>query len=422
MNNYTVLPIAQLKAAEYNPRRMAEDKFTALKIALHKYGLVEPIVVNMEKGREYTIVGGHQRVRAAKDLGWEEIECRIVHLKEDDEKAMNIGLNEIEGEFVEDMLARMVRDLNKSDVDLAATGLTDYQVSRLLDSLIEEDEEEEEDAVDIDAELAKPAEPDSKLGTIYEIGPHRIMCGDSTDPGQVAALMNGVQADIVFTDPPYNVDYESEKTGKIMNDKMSPEHFRKFSQAFFGNYAEHLKRGGTIYVCTGYSSYPLWYYVMANAGFYFSQNIIWVKNAPAMTFGDYNRQYEQIIKAKQASPAHTGGGYTIREDQGGGDNLWLARGRVAPFLRLGRSRRLDAAAQGTGAHGSPDGETRVADYACPQTRQQDQRPGARSVRRIRIDTHGSPQARPPRLRDGAGPEVLRHHPEAGRAPYSYGET
>lgn len=300
---YPKIAIVKLRFAEYNPRQITRSVIEALKNSMKKFGSVVPIVVNTFKGRENVVVGGEKRVRAATELGWQDIIYTTVNLPLDDEKALNLALNKIEDKWDDPKLAQVMTDLAKNDFDLSVTGFNEVEISNLLDTTMLLDLPEEQ-PWDTEKELAKITEPISKYGEVYKIGNHRLMCGDATKLEDVAKLMDGKKADMVFTDPPYNVAHTSkEKKGKfhteegtILGDDQSQEDFRAFTEAFFKNYDDLLKPGGVIYVCTGYSSYPLFYYQMINTGFVFSSTIVWVKPSYAIGWGDYKKQYEQVMK------------------------------------------------------------------------------------------------------------------------------
>lgn len=302
---YPKIAISKLRFAEYNPRQITRSVIESLKKSMKRFKCVVPIVTNTYKGRENVVVGGEKRVRAATELGWKEIEHTTVFIPLEDEKALNLALNKIMDKWDDPKLAAVMTDLTKKDFDLSVTGFNEVEISNLLDTTMLLDLEQE--PWDTEKELAKITEPTSKLGEIYQFGDHRLMCGDATKPEDVAKLMDGKKADMVFTDPPYNVAHTSkEKKGKfhteegtILGDDQSQEDFRAFTEAFFKNYDELLKPGGIIYACTGYSSYPLFYYQMLNAGFVFSSTIVWVKPSYAIGWGDYKKQYEQVMRGRR---------------------------------------------------------------------------------------------------------------------------
>jgi 16S rRNA G966 N2-methylase RsmD len=189
--------ISELTPAPYNPRESTEKQESQLKQSLKKFGVVEPIIYNKQTGY---IVGGHFRVRELQKLGYTEIECVIVDLSEEDEKELNIRLNANTGQWDWDELAN-----NFELDDLNDWGL---EVPNMKHELEAEDDNFEE---------PETIETDIVLGDLFEIGEHRLLCGDSTDSDSVAKLMDGQKADMVFTDPPYGIKVVQGK--KVGGDK-----------------------------------------------------------------------------------------------------------------------------------------------------------------------------------------------------------
>jgi len=160
-----------------------------------EFGYVDPIIVN----KDMTIIGGHQRYKVLVDLGYDELDCVVVDLPKDREKALNIALNKTSGEWDEALLIDLLGDLG----DLAE--LTGFDAEE-LDKLFDNKAEVKEDDFDTDAAVAAITEPVTKRGDIWQLGRHRLMCGDSTVIDDVDKLMDGKKADMVFTDPPYELD------------------------------------------------------------------------------------------------------------------------------------------------------------------------------------------------------------------------
>jgi DNA modification methylase len=194
--------LSDLKPAPYNPRQSNAEQEKQLKSSLEKFGVVEPIIFNKQTG---FIVGGHFRIRELKKLGYKEIECVIVDLNEADEKELNIRLNANTGSWDWDELA------NNWDSEL----LSDWglEIPGFEPTILEAEED--------DFEVPEGGiETDIVLGDLFEIGEHRLLCGDSTDSDQVAKLMNGEKADMVFTDPPYGIKVVG-KNGKVGGDNLA---------------------------------------------------------------------------------------------------------------------------------------------------------------------------------------------------------
>ncbi len=189
----------KLIPAIYNPRKnlkKGDAEYKKIERSILEFGYVDPIIVN----KDMTIIGGHQRYKVLVNLGYDELDCVVVDLPKDREKALNIALNKISGEWDEALLIDLLGDLG----DL--TELTGFDAEE-LDKLFDNKTDVQEDDFDADAALADITEPVTKRGDIWQLGRHRLMCGDSTMIDDVDGLMDGKKADMVFTDPPYGVEY-----------------------------------------------------------------------------------------------------------------------------------------------------------------------------------------------------------------------
>jgi len=184
--------ISELIPAEYNPRQLSDKQHEDLKASLTRFGAVDPAIVNIHPERKDIIVGGHQRLKVAKSLGWETFPCVEVNLTRDQERELNVRLNKNTGSWDWNILG----DLFQAE-ELKEWGFSDEE---LFGNIEVEEAEAQEDNYEIPDEI----ETDIVLGDLIEIGEHRLLCGDSTDSDQVARLMNGEKADIGFTSPPYN--------------------------------------------------------------------------------------------------------------------------------------------------------------------------------------------------------------------------
>lgn len=192
------LPISKLKPATYNPRKAlkpGDKEYEKIKASIQNFGFADPVVVNKQTG--YTIVGGHQRVTVATDLGYTEVPCAIVDLDLDHEKALNVALNKITGEWNKELLADLIEELDASEFDVGFTGFDPPEIEQLMNSV--HDKKIVEDDFNVDAELEKPAV--SKLGDVWLLGRHRLVCGDATLPETYDLLMDGKKAGLV--DPTY---------------------------------------------------------------------------------------------------------------------------------------------------------------------------------------------------------------------------
>lgn len=205
--NFIKKNINELKYANYNPRKRLkpEDKeYQKIKNSIEEFGYVEPIIIN----KDNTIIGGHQRLTVLKDLGYEEVDVIQIDIDKTKEKALNIALNKITGEWDYAMLGDLLLDLDSLNYDLEFTGFDLDEIEDILAPIGEEKE-----VVEDDFDCTPLEEPKAKLGDIYQLGNHRLMCGDSTKEEDVAKLMNGVKADMVFTDPPYGMNLDTDFSG-----------------------------------------------------------------------------------------------------------------------------------------------------------------------------------------------------------------
>ena len=200
--------IDELIFAEYNPRQLSKEQFQYLKDSLSRFGLVDPIIVNKNKDRKDIIIGGHQRVKVAKKLGINDIPCIELDLSYDKERELNIRLNKNTGDWDFDILA------NNFDLDdLVEFG---FDASELKLDLFEE---EKEGLID-DDDIPEDVESVCKLGDLWQLGGHRLLCGDSTKKENIELLLDGNKADMVFTDPPYGMNLDTDYS-KIKGSKNS---------------------------------------------------------------------------------------------------------------------------------------------------------------------------------------------------------
>lgn len=284
-----VLPISALKPAEYNPRKKlkpGDKEYQKIKNSIEEFGFADPLVVNSDM----TIIGGHQRLNVAIDLGYTEVPCAVVDVDKTREKALNIALNKITGEWDEQMLADLLTDLKEADYDLDYTGFDAPEVDQLFSNIY--DKKVKEDDFDVDEELKQPCF--SQLGDLWLLGRHRVICGDSTGEEVYTRLMDGEKANLVLTDPPYNVDVE-ETAGKIMNDNMEDSEFYKFLLSAYRCMHANLADDGSIYVWHADTEGINFRTAFKDAGFYLSGCCIWVKNALVLGRSPYQWRHEPCL-------------------------------------------------------------------------------------------------------------------------------
>ena len=283
------LSLKELKPAAYNPRKKlkkGDKEYEKIKQSLLKFGYVDPIIVN----EDLTVIGGHQRLTVLKDLDYETAKCVIVNLPKEDEKALNIALNKITGQWDEALLADLLLDLQESDFNLDLTGFELPEIDDILSNV--HDKELSEDEFDVEEELKKPTV--SRHGDIWQLGKHRVICGDSTKAETYKQLLDDRKANLVVTDPPYNVDVE-ETAGKILNDNMSDGDFYQFLLSMFTQVENHMEDDASIYVFHADTEGLNFRKAFKDAGFYLSGCCIWKKNSLVLGRSPYQWQHEPCL-------------------------------------------------------------------------------------------------------------------------------
>ena len=265
--------IKDLIRAEYNPRKITPVEEFDLKESLMRFGLVEPIIININKERKDIVIGGHQRLKIWEQLGNDEIDCNQIDLTLDKERELNIRLNKNGGSFDEDLIKEYFEY-----EELTEWGFTPDELfepdEKTIDGLIEDDE------------IPEVKESKVKRGDIWQLGEHRIMCGDSTSSDDVAKLMNGDKADMVFTDPPYNVAFNG-RSGKfdvIKIDKLKDDDFNTFINEFANTL--HTLDIKIKYIWCNWK-----FYDVLKCKFNFNACIVWAKNVFGLGRG-YRHQHE----------------------------------------------------------------------------------------------------------------------------------
>lgn len=281
---------ADLIPADYNPRKdlkPGDPEYEKLKRSLEQFGYVEPVIWNKTTGR---VVGGHQRLKVLIDMGITEVECVVVELPEDKEKALNIALNKISGDWDKDKLAVLIADLQGTAFDVSLTGFDAAEIDDLFKDTLKDGIKD--DNFDVDAELKEP--PITKLGDVWTLGRHRLVCGDSTNAETFDLLMAGAKANLIVTDPPYNVNYEG-SAGKIKNDNMANDAFYEFLLSAFKNTAAIMADDASIYVFHADTEGLNFRRAFADAGFYLSGCCIWKKQSLVLGRSPYQWQHEPVL-------------------------------------------------------------------------------------------------------------------------------
>jgi len=281
--NSTLTPLAQIKANPNNPRTIKDAKFKRLVESIRTFPKMlelRPIVVN----DDMIVLGGNMRLKACKEAGIKEVPViKASDLSEDEQRQFIIKDNVGFGDWDWEMLA--------NEWDVAELDEWGMDLPKDLFKTAEVDQDEVPEV---------PEEPITKPGDLYILGQHRLLCGDSTNTQHVDRLMNKEQADLIFTDPPWNVNYGGQ-TGKtpwkqrtIMNDHMEDDKWDEFVSGFCASFAIASKPGAPIYVVMSAQEWPSLQTNLINAGFHWSSTIIWVKDRLVISRKDYHTQYEPI--------------------------------------------------------------------------------------------------------------------------------
>lgn len=299
-----IMKLADLKPADYNPRIELIPgmyEYEKLKQSILEFGFIDPPIFNKQTGN---LVGGHQRVAVAKDLGLcEKIEVSVVDLPLDKEKALNVALNKISGQWDDDKLALLLKELDADVLDLS--GFVEEEIQDVIEQYDMKLDMENE-AIDDEFEIELPEKSKATLRDIYQLGNHRLMCGDSTNKEHLKLLMNGEKADLLITDPPYNVNYEgkTEDSLKIQNDNKSSSEFYEFLKSAFDSVADYLREGASFYVWYASSEVVNFVSSLVDANFLVKQELIWFKNSLVLGRQDYQWQHEPCLYGWKNDGSH----------------------------------------------------------------------------------------------------------------------
>ena len=299
--NIQKIKIDKLIPATYNPRKNlkpSDAEYVKIKNSIEKFGFVSPLVIN----KDMTVIGGHQRLKVLKEMGIVEVECIIVDLDKTNEKALNIALNKIQGDWDEEKLEALLQELKLEDFDTNLTGFDFDEVDEILKDV----NGSKEDDFDVDSAYEEIEEPITKPGDVWILGKHRLMCGDSAQKEDVMRLMNNQDADMLLTDPPYNVDYvgKTSEALKIKNDNMSDNQFYEFLKKVFENMYSVTKEGASIYVFHADTEGLNFRKAFKDAGYKLAECLIWKKDCFVMGRQDYQWQHEPILYGWKEGAAH----------------------------------------------------------------------------------------------------------------------
>lgn len=290
---------ADLLPADYNPRKdlkPGDAEYEKLKRSIEQFGYVEPVIWNQTTGR---VVGGHQRLKVLMDMGMTEVDCVVVAMDEEKEKALNIALNKISGDWDKDKLALLIADLQGADFDVSLTGFEPAEIDALFKDTLKDGVKD--DDFDVGAELAQPTM--TKPGDVWTLGRHRLICGDSTKAETYDLLMGGTKANLVITDPPYNVNYEG-SAGKIKNDNMADEAFYNFLLDAYTQMHSAMADDASIYVFHADTEGLNFRRAFADADFYLSGCCIWKKQSLVLGRSPYQWQHEPCLYGWKKNGKH----------------------------------------------------------------------------------------------------------------------
>ncbi len=292
------VPIDQLHPDPANPRRISDDELDALERSLREFGFVQPVLARRE---DATVIGGHQRLVAARRLGYASVPVTWLDISIEQARLLGLALNKISGSWDDALLARLLADLEATpELDLSLSGFGEDEVAKLLRSLEARDKRDRLETFDLEAaeKDAERAEPRTKLGELWILGEHRLLCGDSTDQASVERLMAGEKASLLATDPPYLVNYRggnhpqsrhnSAKTkDKHWDDYEDPEAAVAFYVGFLRAALPHLEPNVALYQWHAHKRQALVEAAWHACGLLVHQQIIWVKARGVLTHSHY---------------------------------------------------------------------------------------------------------------------------------------
>lgn len=291
-----LVPIGKLVPYVNNARTHSPEQINKLRSSLREFGFINPVIID----RDFGVIAGHGRILAAKEEGIKEVPCVFAdHLTEAQKKAYIIADNRMamDAGWDEELLRVEIEALQAQAFDLSLTGFDEKELS----DLFKDDADVQEDDFDVDAELEKPTF--SKSGDVWTLGRHRLVCGDSTIAETFDTLMQGRKANLVVTDPPYNVNYEG-TAGKIKNDNLADEKFYQFLFDAFSNIEKVMADDASIYVFHADTKGLNFRKAFSDAGFYLSGCCIWKKPSLVLGRSPYQWQHEPCLYGWKKSGKH----------------------------------------------------------------------------------------------------------------------
>ena len=284
-----------------NSRTHSPEQVAQLGRSIQQFGFTNPVLIDEHN----TLIAGHGRVMAAQRIGLAQVPCiRLTHLTDAQRRAYVIADNKLaeQAGWNVAMLTREVEDLMVERFDVSLLGFGDDELAELLGEAAPS--AGADGATDVDDVPDVKPDPVTRAGDVWLLGQHRVVCGDSTSMANLGRLMQNVEADMVWTDPPYNVAYET-KAGKIANDDLGDAEFKSFLVSAFNAAFAMLKPGGAIYVAHADTEGLNFRAAFAQAGFKLSGCLVWRKNSLVLGRSDYQWQHEPILYGWKPGAAHT---------------------------------------------------------------------------------------------------------------------
>ena len=285
-----LIPLGKLVPYVNNARTHSPEQLTKLRSSLREFGFINPVIID----RDFNVIAGHGRIAAAKEEGITEVPCVFVdYLTEAQKKAYILADNRmaLDAGWDEELLRIEIESLQGADFDVSLTGFGEDEIADLFAG--DGEKNVKNDDFDLSAALEKAAFVER--GDIWTVGRHRLVCGDATSAEDVAELMDGKKANLIVTDPPYNVAFKSGSGLSIQNDSMENGEFYTFLYNSFQNMAGHLEKGGAAYVFHADTEGLNFRKAFVDAGFHLAGVCIWVKNSLVLGRSDYQWQHEPVL-------------------------------------------------------------------------------------------------------------------------------
>ena len=296
------IKISEINPAPYNPRKdlkPGDPEYQRIEASIEGFGLVEPLVWNC---RTKNLVGGHQRLKVLIQRGLNEVEVSVVDIDLEQEKLLCVSLNKVSGAWDMDKLAMLLEELSKTpSFDVGLTGFDAPEISEILDRY----SEGKEDDFNVDAVVESIVEPVTKKGDLIELGPHKVLCGDSSNIDDLRLLIGEERANLVHTDPPYNVAYmggarpnpearpkKSREWERIYHDNMPQDEYEAWLKKIFTNMTAFLAPGAPAYIWNGHKNFGPMHDMLCELNFHVASVIVWAKPNFAISYSDYHEQVE----------------------------------------------------------------------------------------------------------------------------------